>query len=264
MIFEIPGEPIAQKRPRLTTRGKFPHAYDSQSKERDSIHLILHQKFMNHYNSLEKKDGLNYSDFLNPSKLTDFDYYVLDLEFHLSYPKMWKQKDIRKYQWGLKVCDDTKDYDNLTKFILDCCNENLIKDDRYVIKGTSTKLYSDKPKTVIKIMAKKNIELQEKAMQILSLISPQEFNKLTEVIDELQNSLQDIDEVEDLSLQTFQLNSEYHRQQLTKAAICLSYMADNFGNVLATIAKKYPSYWSDIDREEMNKEESLRYGKPIC
>lgn len=257
MIFEIPGEPIAQKRPRLTTRGKFPHAYDSQKKEHDAVSLILHNKFMQMYNG-SKKSGLECS------KLTYADYYSLELEFHLSYPKTWKQKDIINYEWGLSQCDDNKDLDNLEKFILDCCKESLVKDDRYIVKLSSKKVYSENPKTVIKIMAMKNIALDDKATEILSMIPPKDFLKLQLAVCDLHVLLQSMDDPEKLCENGFKEDSGYHKHQLSSTAYTMSYLADHFGVLLGKIAKKYPKYWLEMLEKENRIEENFRDGKTIC
>ncbi len=257
MIFEIPGDPIAQKRPRLTTRGKFPHAYDSQKKEHDSVSLILHNKFMEFYNA-SKESGLECS------KLAYADYYTIDLEFHLSYPKTWKQKDIVNYEWGLSVCDDNKDLDNLEKFILDCCKDSLVKDDRYITRLSSKKMYSETPKTVIKIMAMKNVSLDDKSIEILSMISPKEFIKLQMAVCDLHILLQSFEFPEKLHENMFKELEGHHKQQLSSTAYTMSYLADNFGTILGKIAKKYPKYWLEVLEKESRIEENFRDGKTIC
>ena len=253
MIFEIPGDPIAQKRPRLTTRGKFPHAYDSQKKEHDAMSLLLHNKFMELYND-SKESGLECS------KLAYADCYAIELEFHLSYPKTWKQKDIVNYEWGLSVCDDNKDLDNLEKFILDCCKDSLVKDDRYITRLSSKKMYSETPKTVIKIMSMKNVTLDDKATEILSMIPPKEFIKLQMAVCDLHILLQSIKDPEKL----FEEGDGLNKQQLSSTAYTMSYLADNFGFILGKIAKKYPKYWLELLENESRIEENFRDGKTIC
>ncbi len=257
MIFEIPGDPIAQKRPRLTTRGKFPHAYDSQKKEHDAVSLLLHNKFMEFYNA-SKESGLECS------KLAYADFYSLELEFHLSYPKTWKQKDVINYEWGLSQCDDNKDLDNLEKFILDCCKDSLVKDDRYITRLSSKKMYSETPKTVIKIMAMKNVTLDDKATEILSMIPPKDFIKLQLAVCDLHILLQKIDDAETLCDKMFKEDGGYHKQQLSSTAYTMSYLADHFGSILGKIAKKYPKYWLEVLEKESRIEENFRDGKTTC
>jgi len=257
MIFEILGDPIAQKRPRVFVRGKHAIAWDSQGKEKEDFGLKLHNAFMEVYNS-SKESGLL------ASKLTFADYYTIDLQFHLSYPKTWKTKDVIAYEWGLRVCDDNKDLDNLEKLVLDVCKNELIKDDRYIIKLSSRKEYSLTPKTVIKIMAKKNVNVDEKAKDILSMLPPNDFIKLRMAICDFNDALQNVDDIENLCNQVYEQDSSHHRFQLESAAYVLSYLADHFGPVLGKITKKHPEYWKEQLEKKNRFNNTFKDGKTIC
>lgn len=257
MIFEISGEPIAQKRPRVFIRGKHAIAWDSQGKEKDIFALKLHTEIMRHYN--ESKESS-----MNISTLNGADYYFIDLEFHLSYPKTWKQKDVNAYHWGLRVCDDNKDLDNLEKLILDVCKNELIKDDRYIIKLSSKKEYSLTPKTVIKIMAKKNVNVPYKEKEILSMIHPDDFIKLRTAISELHILLQEYSTSQELACAPYEVDPGQHRQWLSETSYVLSYLADHFGPVLVKIAKKYPKYWEEQLEIASRFHETFKDGKPLC
>lgn len=257
MIFEIPGDPIAQKRPRVFVRGKHAIAWDSQGKEKESLCHLLHLAIIAYYDQSKEKG-------MEISKLTFCDYYMIDLEFHLSYPKMWKEKDKNAYLWGLKICDDNKDLDNLEKLVLDVCKNELIKDDRYIIKLSSKKEYSLTPKTVIKIMAKKHVNVPSEEVEILSMIPPKDFIKLRMAIDDLQIILQGINDPKLLCDQVYEMDNGYHKQQLSEASYVISYLADHFGPVLTKIAKKYPGYWQKQLEKEKRFDNTFRDGKTIC
>ncbi len=257
MIFEILGDPIAQKRHRMTVRGKHPHAYDPCEKDKDDFSFKVHQKLIDMYN--ESKESS-----IEAAGLLTADYYILDFEYHLSFPKTWKTKEINQYLWGLRVCDDNKDFDNLCKFTCDAVKDQLLKDDRYVIKGSSTKFYSFTPKTVIKIMAKKNVSFDDKATDILSMIPPEEFIKLQMALCDMYILLQSIKHPERLCEKVFDEDSGDHKQQLSSTAYTLSYLADHFGPILSKISKKHPRYWEECLERDTRINDSFRDGKTIC
>ncbi len=123
----IPGRPIPLKRPRLSKK----KVYDAQVEIKERIHWEI-------FSQLEAPNY--FAHFKGP--------ITLIMEFHMPIPKYTKR--IRK---ALEDQPHSKrpDIDNLIKFYCDVCTALLYRDDSQVYNITATKIYSEKPKTVITI-----------------------------------------------------------------------------------------------------------------
>ncbi len=78
----------------------------------------------------------------------------VELYFHMPYPKKWYRTG--KYAGILK--DNAPffhvikpDVDNLAKIYLDCMNKIIYNDDSQIVHLEVFKMYSEEPKTIIKI-----------------------------------------------------------------------------------------------------------------
>lgn len=123
MRIKLEGTPIPYARPRVT---KFA-TYDPRAKEKKQIKARL----------LEK----NLPIFICPLKI--------NLLFSLYIPKSSSQKKQKEMRENRILPSKRPDLDNLVKFILDCANGILFKDDSSIISLTATKRYSDSPSTII-------------------------------------------------------------------------------------------------------------------
>jgi Holliday junction resolvase RusA-like endonuclease len=165
----IEGEPVAQARPRLGRRGDRQFAYDPQKAEKGVvigqfrtaladaistrpeilIEMAQAQSFhveLTHYTNLNKKDATELG--------------------------MWQIFDFT-------VSPSRPDLDNYIKFILDCCNGVLWKDDCMITKIVAKKQYSRHPHTEIVVIPIKNLSLPEKTKKILSYIDCETMNQIT-------------------------------------------------------------------------------------
>jgi Holliday junction resolvase RusA-like endonuclease len=131
MIFlTIPGKPIAKKRPRFVRRGNFVGAYNCQETEEG--------RFL-----LEVKRQLKGKPLEGPLSVT---YY-----FFFPVPKGISKKK-RELMLQNKIKHTKKpDRTNLEKFVEDCLNGIVWRDDAQVWSGGSCKLYAEEPRTVIEI-----------------------------------------------------------------------------------------------------------------
>lgn len=130
----IPGEPIAKKRPRFARRGKFVSTYNDQQTEEG--------KFI--AQALAQLNGK--SPVTGP--------VMLKLSCYKSRPKghYGTGRNAGKLKKSAPWFPTTKpDLDNYVKFVLDCLNEIVFKDDAQVVMESSVKHYSDKPRTEIEI-----------------------------------------------------------------------------------------------------------------
>ena len=129
IYIEIHGVPIAKKRPRFARRGKFVTTYNDQETEEGKFILDLRQQFKG----------------ISPLEVP----LKLQAEFHMPIPKSTSKKKT-EMMLSHAICHTKKpDLDNLIKFVKDCCNGEIWKDDSQVCSIQADKYYSHTPKTRI-------------------------------------------------------------------------------------------------------------------
>ena len=126
----IPGNPIPQKRPKFSSRGKFVQVYNPGKKDQDVIKILLKQIW-------------EHEPISDPVEL--------DITFYMPIPK-----GTSKIKYKEMVSDQINhvkkpDVDNLLKTVLDCMNDIVFEDDRQVHKITANKRYGETPRTEIKV-----------------------------------------------------------------------------------------------------------------
>ena len=130
--LEIPGKPIAKKRPRFARIGKFVRAYSDQ--ETEESRFLFHV-----YKQIGKKHKLIEGPV------------VLILSFYMPIPKSTSKKKKALMLENDLMHTKKPDLDNLIKFVKDCCNNLVWKDDSQVVHIWADKRYSEKPRTTMRI-----------------------------------------------------------------------------------------------------------------
>ena len=129
--LSIPGEPIGKKRPRFARRGKITVAYnDQQTEEGKFIAQVLAQA--------------NGQTINGPIEMT--------MTATKSRPKSHygTGRNSGKLKPSAPAYPTNKpDLDNILKFVCDCFNEILFKDDAQVVSIQAIKRYGDNPRTEI-------------------------------------------------------------------------------------------------------------------
>ncbi len=128
--LSIPGKPIAKKRPRFVSRGKFHKAYNDQETEEGRFLFDVKQQY--------KGPPLE-----GPIHLCCW--------FEMYIPKSTSKKKQVKMATGQVEHTKRPDLDNLIKFVKDCLNGTAWKDDSQVVSIQAGKRYSETPQTVILI-----------------------------------------------------------------------------------------------------------------
>lgn len=132
-VFEVPGEPVAQGRPRFSRRGGFITAYDP-AKSRNykvAVRLMVQQQ-------------------MQGKKIIE-DGCKATIDIFRGIPASWSKKKRTEALAG-KIRPVTKpDTDNYIKIILDSLNSIVYKDDNLILEITARKWYSDTPKVLVKI-----------------------------------------------------------------------------------------------------------------
>ena len=240
MRFVLDGEPIPKARPRFMKRGHHVITYDPQQEVKTWIKFELEQQLKKALDSDDKKEQME------AAEITRGRDYIVRMKFYLSVPKSNSEAERNAKLWGLEECICKPDLDNLEKFYLDCCSNALFPDDKQVFLLMSTKKYANKPKTVIEIMSKKNLSVNEKARGILQIFGPERLMSLVNDIWELFE-LYDVDEEDDWVAN--KVGEENVREvRLARTAYLLSLVAANHGKAFEKIQKKFPDFWKDAER----------------
>jgi len=130
--FKIPGKPIAKKRPRFFRRGNYVGTYNDQRTEEGRFMLFVKEQFD--------------SDMLEGP-------IDLWLRFYFPIPKSTPKKHIESMRLGFIRHTKRPDLDNCIKFVKDCLNELVWKDDSQICRIEAVKLYGDEPMTEIRIFS---------------------------------------------------------------------------------------------------------------
>ncbi len=125
--FFVPGEPVAQGRPRMTTINGHPRMHDApKSAEFKALVSMIANREMKGSSPMETAVALN-------------------ITVNKPVPQSWSKKKQRMALSG-EVKPTTKpDIDNYLKSVLDGCNGIIFKDDSQVTYVTASKVYSTTP-----------------------------------------------------------------------------------------------------------------------
>jgi Holliday junction resolvase RusA-like endonuclease len=123
----VPGVPVAQGRPRITTIGGHPRAYDPAKSASYKNYIALAASIvMTHRKPAEGP---------------------LSVEMHIALPvpASWSKKKSAEALQNV-VCPTVKpDIDNLIKIVLDSLNGIVWHDDKQVVSIYASKAYAEKP-----------------------------------------------------------------------------------------------------------------------
>lgn len=129
-IFEILGNPIPQQQTRFSCKGGFPRTWNPSSKDQERIQW--------HIKPLAPVEPLSGA-------------IQLSIWFFLPIPKSTSSK-LRQAMINRVVLPCVKpDEDNLAYLITNALKKIVYKDDNQICSKHVYKLYSDKPRTVIKV-----------------------------------------------------------------------------------------------------------------
>jgi len=136
IYLDIPGKPIAKKRPRFYRRGDHVGTYNDQETEEGRWIWEARNQIMPWMKE--------YLPLTGP--------IILKARFLMPVPSGWPKYRITMLKDGLQIPHVKRpDLDNLIKFLKDCCNGWLWKDDSQVWKTETYKIYGLRPATLIEI-----------------------------------------------------------------------------------------------------------------
>lgn len=234
MRFTISGVPVAKARPRFSTRGGFPRAYDIQTKEKNAV--IAEVKDI----VRQALDSENKPTAIEASNLASAEFYDVTLVFHQPVPKSCTIAERNAKLWGLEKCTTKPDLDNMQKFYLDCFNEQLYEDDRFVIKMQTAKSYTRNPRIEVNIMPGSN-NLGECVNGILRIFGPDQLTDLLRTTWELYD-LYGRDEEGDWVEDAVGIEN-VDEVRLSRTAYILSSLADQNAKLFDKINKRYPGFY---------------------
>lgn len=155
MRIIIPGDPISKIRHRLSTRHGFIRQYDPQDKLKKVFSSNLRESVENLWRVQER-----------PHKID----IIFEMDAIIGSSKSESNLKAWGYSYPLK-----KDLDNMAKFVLDCGNEILWPDDRYIIELSCKKRFSQKPCTIIDIEIIPEMKMTKEHEIVFKTFSPNDI-----------------------------------------------------------------------------------------
>ncbi len=130
--FIIPGDPVAQGRPRASTANGKVRMYDPAKSKNYKAHVQLVAR-------------------LHAPKKRYEGQISVDLKIYRQIPKSTTKKDRALFLAGIKRPVTKPDTDNYTKAVLDACNGIIWRDDSQIVDIHAGKYYSDNPRVEIRV-----------------------------------------------------------------------------------------------------------------
>ena len=138
--FTIPGPAVPQGRPRLTTRGRYPHAYDPQESRRYKL-LV----------------GMAARSAMIEQGATPLEGPVmLSVQEFRAIPQSWSRKKREAALEGSIFPTTKPDMSNIVKGIEDAMNGIVWHDDSQVVITRTMKIYDETPRVEVEV---KEVEL---------------------------------------------------------------------------------------------------------
>lgn len=138
--FEIPGEPMAQQRP------KFSSCIDPKTG----------RKITKAYDPVKSKDYKTYIKYIasqhKPAELLQGALKV-SLDVYKSIPNSWSNVKKKSAKWGVLRPLTKPDLDNVAKGVLDACTKIIWNDDNQIVELIVRKYYSDNPRIEVIVEA---------------------------------------------------------------------------------------------------------------
>lgn len=239
MYIVIPGQPIAKQRhrSRCGRNKRSIWSYDPQHEKKLETRQFLADYVKNVIENNSEKDQMQ-----DVYDICDADYFHVELIFYMQCRKDERSKT--RVGWRLDEYIQVPDIDNLIKYIFDCANTVLWQDDSMVTKVTAIKKYSDNPRTILTIIPRKKMQLDETAEKILELVDIEEFIEVSDYFLEIQKYLQTRF---DNPLEITQDQEKQRAQHLINIAKIISKVS-NLSEKFTKISKKFPDYHKDVEK----------------
>lgn len=188
MRIVISGEPIQWERPGKATKGNRSWRYDTQKNAKAAVRWAMMVQWNK---AFERPQG---EMALEARQIVAAEVLWVNLTFLFPPNKSDSEALKNAKLWDIVKHGEKPDWDNLIKFYMDCGNNLLWSDDKIVFGGMARKGFSKKPRTIIEIMTKENLNVDAKTRKVLEIFSP---DKLKEFVEDVKQFIfiypQDID-----------------------------------------------------------------------
>lgn len=135
ILITIPGEPCAQGRPRISTAGGFPRAYDpAKSRNYKAFVKLIAQEEI-------PVQGWRYTEL--PLAVT--------ITAYMSIPSSKSKKFKQAAALGVERPTKKTDIDNIFKCVTDALSGIAYKDDKQIVAATVNKRYAEVPRVEVLI-----------------------------------------------------------------------------------------------------------------
>ena len=234
MKIVIPGNPIAKARHKRARRGNLIVDYDPQQKEKEALSIFLIHEIQAAFSS-EKKEIV-----MQASNLAYAAAYSLSVVSYCPIADSSTDRQKNAKLWGLELHTQKPDGSNLLKFIEDCANKILYKDDAMIVEGTFKKVFSSNPRTEVVIMPIK-LNTNNDVKNILTVFRPKEIAQMCEEMQELCN-YSGILTSSHFWESYDEMNMHCKKNVQNDLARLISLFADKYSKKLTQVHKKCPGF----------------------
>lgn len=133
--FTIPGPAVPQGRPRLTTRGRYPHAYDPQESRKYKLLVRIMAKSAMFEQGAAPLEGP----------------VMLSVQEFRAIPQSWSRKKREAALEGSIFPTTKPDMSNIVKGIEDAMNGIVWHDDSQVVITRTMKIYDETPRVEVEV-----------------------------------------------------------------------------------------------------------------
>lgn len=134
--FTIPGEPVAKGRPRITRHGTY------TPEKTTNFETLVKWEYHNQCGNFKFADSVQ---------------LALDVVAYRSIPKSASKKKRALMEAGVVLPITKPDWDNVGKIVSDALNKIAYHDDSQVVDARVRKIYSNEPRTVVRIWEVNNL-----------------------------------------------------------------------------------------------------------
>lgn len=167
MKITIPGIPLPKARHRFSKRGGYLHTYDPQESAKMTVKNEIRAIVETQYQLIHKSSSVDIS-----------------FDFFFPFPYRYTPNS-----WLIKSHITKPDLSNLIKFYEDCLNGIAFHDDSQINSISSTKQYSQNPRTEIFIMENKCPKIHPNVEKVLNSFSVDDAKEMASMAKELFEDL---------------------------------------------------------------------------
>jgi len=179
MHLMLQEEPVAKARHRSSVQKGRVRTYDVQAEQKIATRWRL-------------KEALREADDLEVCRVMGAKALSVEFMFYLPLASGCKGISRDRKLLNIELHTSRPDYDNLSKYYLDCMNGVVWKDDCLVVEGFGSKRYAEDPRVEISITVLRDKEIRRDIERIVCVMKPIDMLELYRMIEDKKDLIQNL------------------------------------------------------------------------